>query len=169
MTHAVQPHSESRLSRRKLALAFLLMLPAAAVLRAQTSTTACTQTKGTYICDNVTFQQALRQARSISIETGRIDRVARTQLEELAAKLGKTVATDGPGDLIFSLQPAEHNGVVVIPGDIEMAVLRIYAPGTAGGERQIVWAETFKGRSDIPWPSAVHGVIQQFEKHFGIH
>lgn len=156
-------------SRRRTVAASVLLLgmylaatpqPAAA----QSSSTACTLTNGVYTCDNVAFQQELHRAHTIRIETDHIDRNGRAQLEELAAKLGKTIADTPSADLTFALLPPDRNTVIVTPGDAELGSLRIYT-----GDRQLVWAETLKGRTDTPWPAVVHGIIRQFEAHFLHH
>lgn len=154
--------------RRSLAaaavLAVSLLSPVTADAQAA-AVPACTLKNGVYTCDNVAFQQDLRNARTVRIEVGRIDRIARAQLEDLVAKLGKTVSDEGAADLTFTLTAPDHNEVNVLPGDADLGTLRVYATGT-DGQRQLVWAETYRGRTDLPWPSVVHMVIRKFERHF---
>jgi hypothetical protein len=135
-----------------------------------TSTPACILTKGVYTCDGVTFQKILASANTISLETHTIDKVARSQLTEfITKKLNKTVVPEGsPCDLVFLLLPIEATGVNYTSGDAELGTLRIYLPNSENDRGEIIWAEVFSGRIELPWPSVVHGVITQFQSRFHI-
>jgi len=140
--------------------------------RAQSDAAAgCTLKNHVYTCDGAAFQKALAGAQTVSIETHNTDGVARSQLQELIAKkLAKTVATEGGhADLNFLLIPIAEQGVVnTSPGDVDLGTLRVYTAAADGSRGQLVWAETFSGQSDLPWPSVVHGLIQQFQSRFHI-
>ena len=105
-----------------------------------------------------------------------MDRFTAEQLRKLVAKLGKSVAgADQAADLTFLLTPVESTGIHIGPVGEPVATLRIYAPrmapgaGTESGSSlgTLVWAETWIGHSDRPWPSIVHSLIEQFEDRFG--
>ena len=131
----------------------------------------CTLKNHVYTCDGAAFQRALAGATAVSIETHNADGVARGQLTELITKkLGKTVApTGGSADLNFLMVPTGEVGVIdTSPGDVDLGTLRVYTP-TAGGTRgHLVWAETFSGKPDLPWPVVVRGLILQLQSRFHI-
>jgi hypothetical protein len=172
----ITPESFSRQQTRLyfLVLTVIAML-ALSLTQAQaqersTSTPACILTKGVYTCDGVTFQKILANAKTISLETHTIDKVARSQLTEfITKKLNKTVVPEGsPCDLVFLLLPIEATGVNYTSGDAELGTLRIYLPNSENNRGEIVWAEVFSGRIELPWPSVVHCVITQFQSTFHI-
>jgi hypothetical protein len=135
-----------------------------------TSTPACVLNKGIYTCDGVTFQKILANAKTVSLETHTIDKVAQSQLTDfITKKLNKTVVPEGsPCDLVFLLMPIETDGVNYSSGDANLGTLRIYLPNSQNTRGEIVWAEVFSGRTELPWPSVVHGVITQFQSRFHI-
>jgi hypothetical protein len=130
----------------------------------------CTLVKDVYTCDWPAFVQRLDKAHTVGIETQQIDRFTAKQLRELVGELGKTVAPeDQLGDLTFLLIPMQSTGVHIGPGGEPLATLRIYAslPGTPRGK--LLWAETYTGQPDRPWPSTVHSLIQQFQNRLQKH
>ena len=128
----------------------------------------CTLAKGVYTCNRPQFVKSLRAARTVSIETQPMDRVAAAQLRDMLAAIGKTaVPLETSGDLIMLLIPADRNAVLVGPGQIELATLRVYALGPNGSRGSLLWAETYTGEADRPWPTTVRALIQQFEAKFG--
>jgi len=131
---------------------------------------ACVLKNHVYTCDGAAFQKALASATTVAIETHNADGVARSQLKDLVTrKLGKTVAPAGsPADLEFLLIPTPLEGVVSSVTDADLGTLRIYTSGPNGGRGHLLWAETFNGTQDLPWPAVVHGLIQQFESRFHI-
>jgi hypothetical protein len=134
------------------------------------STPACILTKGVYTCDGVSFQKILANAKAVSIDTQRIDKVAQSQLTDfIQKKLHKTVAADGgPSDLIFLLMPIDNDGVNFTMGDVDLGTLRIYLPNAQNQRGDLVWAEVYNGRHDMTWPSVVTAVIDQFRSRFKI-
>jgi hypothetical protein len=131
---------------------------------------ACVLKNHVYTCDGAVFQRALAGATTVAIETHNADGVARSQLKDLVTrKLGKTVAPAGsPADLEFLLIPTPLEGVVSSVTDADLGTLRIYASGPNGGRGHLLWAETFSGTQDLPWPAVVHGLILQFQSRFKI-
>ncbi len=92
-------------------------------------------------------------------------------LKRLALHLGKTVVEPGdrPVDLQFLLIPLNKDGIYVGPSDENLATLRIYAGSTKTQRGTLVWAETYRGKKDIPWPSVVYYTIQQFKAKVSAH
>jgi hypothetical protein len=129
----------------------------------------CTLNDHVYSCDGAAFQRALANAKTASIETHNVDGVARSQLTSLIAKkLGKTVAPEGAtADLIFLMVPTGQDGVVNMSAG-DLGTLRIYSANADGAKAQLLWAETYTGEQDLPWPAVVHGLIAQFQARFRI-
>ncbi len=130
----------------------------------------CTLEKQVYTCNWPAFVQRLDKARTVAIETQQIDRFTAKQLRELVGELGKTVPTeDQLGDLTFLLIPMQSTGVHIGPAGEPLATLRVYAslPGTPRGT--LLWAETYTGQPDRPWPSAVRSLIEQFHDRLQKH
>jgi hypothetical protein len=131
----------------------------------------CTLKNHVYTCDEAAFQAALAGAKAVSIETHNADGVARGQLMELITKkLGKTVAPTGsPADLNLLLMPTGEVGVIdTSPGDVDLGTLRVYTSAAGGARGHLVWAETFSGKPDLPWPVVVRGLILQLQSRFHI-
>ena len=131
----------------------------------------CTLKNHIYTCDSAAFQKALAAAKAVSVEAHNADGVARSQLAEMVtSKLGKTLAgPDNPAELVFLLVPTGEQGVVdTSPGDIDLGTLRVYSATTNGARGQLLWAETFSGKPDLPWPVVVHGLVLQFQGRFHI-
>lgn len=131
---------------------------------------ACTLVKDVYTCDWQAFVQRLHKAHTVAIETQQIDRFTARQLRDLVGEIGKTVAPeDQLGDLTMLLIPMQPTGVHIGPAGEPLATLRIYAsaPGTPRGT--LLWAETYTGQPDRPWPATVHALIQQFQDRLQKH
>ena len=127
----------------------------------------CTLDKQVYTCDWAAFVQRLDKAHTVEIESQRIDRFTAKQLRQLAAALGKSVAADGQsGDLTFLLIPMQSTGVHIGPGGEPLATLRIYAASAETPRGTLLWAETYTGQPDRPWPATVHALIAQFQNRF---
>ena len=122
-----------------------------------------------YTCDRAAFQRALANAKTARIETHNVDGVARSQLTALIVKkLGKTIAAEGaPADLVFLMIPIAQDGVVYMSSG-DLGTLRIYSTTADGAKAQLLWAETYTGDQDLPWPAVVHGLIAQFQERFHI-
>jgi hypothetical protein len=129
----------------------------------------CTLKDHVYTCDGAAFQKALASAKMASIETHNVDGVARAQLTTLIVKkLGKTVAPEGgPTDLIFLMIPTAQDGVVNMSAG-DLGTLRIYSATPDGAKAQLLWAETYTGDLDLPWPAVVNRLIGQFQARFHI-
>jgi hypothetical protein len=162
--------------RRVLLVAFAVFgLSLSAAARAQSDVGgsddgACTLRDHVYSCDGAVFQKALAGATTVAIETHNADGVARSQLKSLVTnKLGKTITPAGsPADLVFLLIPTPLEGVVGSVTDSDLGTLRIYTSGNDGRRGHLLWAETFNGTQDLPWPAVVHGLILQFQSRFKI-
>jgi hypothetical protein len=135
-----------------------------------TTTTSCTLKDHVYTCDKAAFQTALANAKTASVETHSVDKLAQAQLSDLITKkLGKQLAQDGsPADLIFLLIPVGVEGMSMSPGNVNVGTLRIYSSNPDGTRAHLLWAEDFFGQEDMPWPVVVHGLILQFQSHFKI-
>lgn len=147
------------------------LVAAGGVVRAQSANEAgCTLVKDVYTCNWAAFVQRLDKAHTVAVETQQLDRFTAKQLRELAEELGKTVAPeDQLGDLTFLLIPMQSTGVHIGPGGEPLATLRIYAstPGLPRGK--LLWAETYTGQPDRPWPATVHSLIEQFQNRLQKH
>ncbi len=147
------------------------LVAAGGVARAQsTNEQGCTLEKQVYTCDWPAFVQRLDKAHTVAIETQQIDRFTAKQLRELVGELGKTVAAeDELGDLTFLLIPMQSTGVHIGPADEPLATLRIYASAPGLPRGKLLWAETYTGQPDRPWPSTVHALIEQFHDRLQRH
>jgi hypothetical protein len=147
------------------------LIAADGAARAQsTSEAGCTLEKQVYTCNWPAFVQRLDKAHTVAVQTESLDRFTAKQLRELVGELGKTVVPeDQLGDLTFLLIPMQSTGVHIGPAGEPLATLRIYAslPGTPRGT--VLWAETYTGQPDRPWPATVHALIEQFHDRLQRH
>lgn len=130
----------------------------------------CTLEKQVYTCNWAAFAQRLDKAHTVAVETQQVDRFSARQLRELVGELGKAVAPeDQQGDLTMLLIPMQSTGMHIGPAGEPLATLRIYAslPGTPRGT--LLWAETYTGQPDRPWPATVHALIEQFQDRLPKH
>jgi hypothetical protein len=133
-------------------------------------TAGCTLEKQVYTCNWQAFVQRLDKAQSVSIETQSIDRFTARQLRELAGELGKSVAPEAQqGDLTFLLIPLQSTGVHIGPSGEPLATLRVYAAEPGNPRGKLLWAETYTGQPDRPWPATVHELIEQFHDRLQKH
>ncbi len=158
-----------------IAAAAVVWLMVSVVARAQnksggTDAGSCTLKDHMYSCNGAAFQSMLLSAKTVAVEAHNADGVARSQLMGLLTKkLNKTIATKGvAADLIFLMMPIDPSGIVNGVGDAELGTLRVYSPAADGTRGHLVWAETFSGTQDLPWPAVVHGLILRFQSHFHI-
>jgi hypothetical protein len=130
----------------------------------------CTLRDHVYSCNGAAFRPILQDAKTVGVSVHNADGAARGQLTAfLSHKLGKTIAADGSTpDLIFLLIPIEPAGVSYSTGDEMLGTLRVYSVTADGGRGHLLWAETYSGGADLPWPVVVRGLILQFESHFKI-
>jgi hypothetical protein len=130
----------------------------------------CTLKDHVYTCDGARFHQALLSAQTVAIDVHNSDGVARAQLTDLVTKkLNKTLAPAGTqADLVFLMVPIDPSGVMNGAVDSDLGTLRIYSSTTDGRPGHLLWAETYSGMPDLPWPAVVHSLIRQFQTHFQI-
>ncbi|HEY4355671.1 MAG TPA: hypothetical protein VGN16_07995 [Acidobacteriaceae bacterium] len=125
----------------------------------------CTKYKTMYRCNWREFHRWLPHLHSVTVETDPMDRAAAGQLRELAAAMGKGVATPAsPADLTFVLKPVEPTGIDFGPADRDLATLQIYSGNAVTGNRTLLWVETYRGQADKPWPLVVRALIDQFQQ-----
>jgi hypothetical protein len=131
---------------------------------------SCTLKDHVYTCDPAKFHQELLSAQTVGIDVHNADGVARVQLTDLLTKkLNKTVAQPGTqADLVFLMIPIEPTGVVEGGISPDLGTLRVYSSTPGGRPEHLLWAETYSGTPDLPWPVVVRGLIRQFEAHFQI-
>jgi hypothetical protein len=132
---------------------------------------ACTLKDHVYTCNKAEFQKALAAAATMSIETHNADGVARAELTSLVTKkLNKTIAPTGtPADLDFLLFPVEDSGeITYFSGSVARGTLRVYSVAANGTRGHLLWAETYSGLQDTPWPIVVHGLILVFQSQLHI-
>lgn len=132
---------------------------------------ACTLKNHIYTCSSAAFQKALASATTVSLDTHNADGMARSALKDLVTKkLGKSVAApDSPADLVFLLMPIDDSGQVENNSSVQdLGTLRIYSATAEGRPAHLLWAETYSGEHDVPWPIVARGVIAKFEKRFQI-
>ena len=65
--------------------------------------------------------------------------------------------------------PVDDQGVLNDSlGGASLGTLRIYTVTPDGARGHLLWAETFSGERDLPWPAVVRGLILQFQSRFHI-
>ena len=130
----------------------------------------CTLKEHVYTCDAAKFHKALLSAETVAIQAHNADGVARIRLTDLVTKkLDKSVAQPGTqADLIFLLIPIEPSGIVNGGENFDLGTLRIYSSTPDGRPGHLLWAETYTGLPDLPWPAVVSRLITQFQTHFHI-
>lgn len=130
----------------------------------------CTLEKQIYTCDWAAFVPRLNKAKTVAIETERLDHNTAKQLRELAGELGKSdVTQEQQGDLTFLLIPLQPAGVNIGPEGEPLATLRIYGPLPGNPRGTLLWAENYTGQPDKPWPLTVHALIEQFRDRVHRH
>jgi hypothetical protein len=134
------------------------------------TTPACKLKGDEYTCDGALFQKALENAKTVSIETHSVDKLAQSQLTNLLVKkLAKTTVPDGgPADMIFLLIPTVPAGVQMSPGEKTLGTLQVFAGRPDGARGALLWAEIYTGQEDLPWPAVVHTLIGRFQSRFHI-
>ncbi len=128
---------------------------------------SCTLHKGVYACDWDAFRTRFTQVHTVAVQVQPLDRPSEARLRHLVEALGKSVAPlEQTADLIFRVAPAQPGGVAIGPADQALATLLVSAPGADGGRETLLWAETFAGQADRPWPTVVNALASQFEARF---
>jgi hypothetical protein len=148
-------------SRLALALSSaLLIVPA---LHSQTySGPGCVVETGYYDCDQAAFKAALKEARTIAVESRPFDQATTNSLKKLAHALNKTEQSSSP-DLTFVLIRTDAEGIFFGPSDRELASLLVYSRNPENEKNHLIWIETFYGEPDLVWPIVVYDTIQQFK------
>lgn len=124
---------------------------------------ACQQDKGRYQCDQTAFMRSLSAAKTVAVETRPFDSNGQQQLGKLATQLGKTVASTNT-DLIFRLERLNPDDTIYYgPNSRDLAALRVYSCGPQGSGGVLIWVEIYNGQPDMPWPTIVYEIIQQFK------
>ena len=163
-----------KICRMRIALVLLsstLVFPFVAHSQAAQSErlgSSCTLKNYVYTCESAAFAPIFAAAKNATVETQNVDAFARQQLKKmLTAKYGKQVVEpEGAPELIFLIIPVGVDGINYNTGEPPLGSLRVYAATPAGGRDHLVWAETYSGRQDLPWPAVVNSLISQFQKHF---
>jgi hypothetical protein len=118
--------------------------------------------KGYYHCDEAAFLAALKQAKTVSVESKPFDQATTNSLDKLVRTLNKSeVSSDA--DLSFVLIRTQAEGINYGPSDRELASFLIYSHGSAGADKQLIWVETFDGEPDLAWPIVVYDILRQFK------
>jgi hypothetical protein len=152
-----------RIHARVSAVAIFLVASILPSVRAQApASIGCTHSKNSYACDKIAFENYLKTARTVAIEPQSAVHNSEPQLRDLARSLGKT-PQPAPADMAFQLIPVDFDGVNYGPGDRELATLRIYTMTPQGTRGPLIWVENLYGQPDMPWPTVVHAIIQQFK------
>jgi len=138
--------------------------PRSGMAQTQIDVHACTQQGNAYNCDRSSLEALLQTAKTISIQVPLHDTASLKQLQRLATALGKTVQPES-ADLTFVLAKPEQDGVYFGPSDRKLATLLIYYKASPSNPGQLIWAESYSGQPDTPWPTAAHAVIEQFRKN----
>jgi hypothetical protein len=126
---------------------------------------ACVLQKDIYQCDWLAFRHTFDVAKTVSVQAEPQDEHSDRELRRLARQLGKDVvpSREQPADLTLLLVPLNKDGIYIGPGEENLGTLRIYTGRTTGNPGTLVWAETYRGTKDIPWPSVEFYLIHQFE------
>jgi hypothetical protein len=151
-----------------MGLSLLLPIPMALAQSATddgTQGTACTLEKGVYTCSWSVFKDTLAAAKTVSVQSEPMDVKTENDLKGLARHFGKTAVepSEGPTDLQFLLLPLNKDGLYIGESELALATLRVYEGGTKTRRGKLVWAETYSGKKDMPFPSVEYYLIQQFE------
>ena len=117
----------------------------------------------TYLCNLHTFRHALNAAGAVTLDTDPYDRASERNLRALVTHLHKTIAPHQDADLVIALHAVNSNGIVIGPGDNELARLDVYRAGHAGEPDELMWSETYAGDAEKPWPLIVNALVEQFE------
>jgi hypothetical protein len=150
--------------RKFWAIAFCVGTLSTTASYAQHEVTPCTLVKDVYTCNLQAFKGTLAAAQTISIQSEPMDQKTQAELAKLARHLGKTVTeSSDSADLQFLLIPLNKEGIYIGDGDTDLATLRVYAGGSKTHRGSLVWAETYRGKKDMPFPSAAYYLIQQFQ------
>jgi hypothetical protein len=146
-----------------LALCLPFVIASAAVSQ-EPSTLGCALEKGYYQCNRTAFMAALKEAKTVSVESRPFDQATTNSLGKLARSLNKTEVS-GSADLTFVVIRTQAEGIYFGPSDRELASFLVYSRGTQESERRLIWIETFDGEPNLVWPIVVYNIIKQFRTH----
>jgi hypothetical protein len=129
---------------------------------------SCTLKDYVYHCDSAAFAQSFAAAKNVTIQAQNVDSYSRDRLKDmLVRKYGKQVTErSGAPELVFLIVPVGVDGMNISPGEPTLGSLRVYSATADGARQHLLWAETFNGPQDLPWPAVARALILQFEKHF---
>lgn len=149
-----------------LAFATAMLMPSSPAQQGADAHCTADQKVEHYLCDAPAFQRRLAMAHTIRIDTDRMDLFGHKQMEKLVTDLGKQIVTPGQRpDLVFDIAPVDRSGRIDFgPGDKAIGILMVYDPARGAGRRGLIWAETFDGQEDRPWPAVVVDLIRQFRR-----
>jgi hypothetical protein len=113
----------------------------------------------TTVCDLPAFKLAFANAKYVSYNRSKLDDLSAKQLRDMLTSFGKQIVSDSdhPG-LFFELTQPDLNGIFVGPAGVVLARLRVYTSGS----HTLLWEETYTDQPDVPWPSAVLYLLQNF-------
>ena len=145
----------------KLLLLSFICLIAPGLLCQAPSSSGCTVRRGYYQCDRNEFLAALKDAKTVAVESKPSDTATTNSLGKLVRSLNKDEANSG--DLTFVLIRAQAEGIFYGPSERELASLLVYSNIPKGSDRKLIWIETFNGEPDLVWPIVVFNIIKQFK------
>ena len=140
----------------------LALISAPAILPQTPNSSGCSVQKGYYHCDQAAFVTAVKEAKTIAIESKPFDQATTDSLSRLVRALGKAEVSS-PADLTFVLIRTQAAGINYGPSERELASFLVYSRGPQGAEGQPIWIETFDGEPDMAWPIVVYDIIRQFK------
>jgi hypothetical protein len=105
---------------------------------------------------------ALKEAKTVAVESKPFDQATTNSLSKLARTLNKTEISSS-ADLTFVLIKTQAEGIFFGPSDRELAAFLVYSVGPQKTDRRLIWIETFDGEPDMVWPIVVYDIIRQFK------
>ena len=127
------------------------------------------QNDKTYRCNLHLLRRVLEASQSVALDTDADDHAAQRNLRVLVHHLRKDIAEHQDADLVFALHAINSNGIVIGPGDNELARLDIYRAGHVGAPDELIWSETYIGDAEKPWALIVNALVEQFEDSVKLH
>ena len=121
------------------------------------------QNDTTFRCNPRLFRRVLDASQTVAFDTDPDDRAAQRNLKALAAHLHKQVVEHQDAQLVFALHAINSNGIVIGPGDNELARLDVLRAGHNGQPDELIWSETYTGDAEKPWALIVNALAEQFE------
>lgn len=150
-----------RNSLKVLVLSFAILIAPALAAHAS-SAPECKVEKGSYSCDRAGFLAALKDSKTIAVESKPFDTATTNSLSKLVRGLKKVEVSVSP-DLSFVLIKSQSEGIFYGPSQRELASLLVYSGSAHGSSGKLIWIETFDGEPDLVWPIVVFDIIKQFK------